>query len=274
MYSHAMRIGGRRLMRASAFVFAGLMLSRASAPAEEADYTTTFPLQDCNFKTYGVNPYFILVPGYHMVLEGEEDGEEVRVESTVLSQTEDIFIEGVGKIKTRVVRVREWIDGELAEDTRDLHAICAKTNDVYYFGEDVDNYEDGEIVNHDGAWRAGVDGALPGIIMPGTFLLGSRYHQEVAPGVAMDRAEHLEMGLTVDVPAGTMPNSVAIVETTPLDAEEESIKVYSRGVGLAMDDELALVEFGFVSLGREDHSRSIPRRPISKTTGRVRANQK
>ena len=40
--------------------------------------------------------------------------------------------------------------------------------------------EDGRIVSHEGAWRAGVDGAQPGLIMPGTFLLGSRYFQEIA----------------------------------------------------------------------------------------------
>ena len=67
-------------------------------------------------------------------------------------------------------------------------------NDVFYFGEDVDIFENGTI-SHDGAWLAGVDDALPGLLMPGTFLLGARYFQEVASGVALDRSENVEMGL-------------------------------------------------------------------------------
>jgi len=47
---------------------------------------------------------------------------------------------------------------------------------VYYFGEEVDIYLPNGQVVHDGAWEAGQAGALPGIIMPGTFLLGSRYY--------------------------------------------------------------------------------------------------
>ena len=46
---------------------------------------------------------------------------------------------------------------------------------------------------------AGIDGAKPGIVMPGSFLLGSRYYQEIAPDVAMDRAENIGVGLTVEM---------------------------------------------------------------------------
>ena len=68
-------------------------------------------------------------------------------------------------------------------------AICKETNSVIYFGEDVDNIENAVVVNHDGSWLAGVKGARAGLIMPGMPLLGARYYQEVAPGVALDRAE-------------------------------------------------------------------------------------
>jgi hypothetical protein len=90
----------------------------------------------------------------------------------------------------RVVEEREWQDDELVEVSRNFFARCKETGDVFYFGEEVDLYEDGEIVGHGGAWLAGRDGALPGIIMPGRFLLGSRYYQEVAPDIALDRGEN------------------------------------------------------------------------------------
>jgi len=213
--------------------------------AQDSDgFTTDFSLSACKFKSIGENPYFILKPGYRLILQGEEDGETIDVQIIVLHETQWIVPEGIRPVRTRVVEEREWVDGELAEVSRNFYAICRETNSVYYFGEDVDIYEDGEIVSHEGAWRAGVDGALPGLMMPGTFLLGSRYYQEVAQDVAEDRAEHTAMGLIVELEAGTFEGCVEITETTPLDSGE-STKVYCPGVGLISDDELELVSFGF-----------------------------
>jgi hypothetical protein len=143
-----------------------------------------------------------------------------------------------------VVEEREFEDGEIKEISRNFFAICEKTNDVYYFGEEVDIYEDGEIVSHDGAWLAGQDGALPGILMPGTFLLGSRYYQEVAAGVALDRAEHTAEGLEVETGAGRFRDCVEVSETSPLEPGAVSTKVYCPTVGLVIDNDLMLVEIG------------------------------
>ena len=111
----------------------------------------------------------------------------------------------------------------------------------------MDIYEDGVVVSHDGAWLAGTDTgegkARPGLIMPGTFLLGSRYFQELAPGVALDRAEHVRMGLTVTTPAGTFEECVEVKETTPLEPGAVSTKVYCAELGLVVDNVVRLVEF-------------------------------
>jgi hypothetical protein len=48
---------------------------------------------------------------------------------------------------------------------------------------------DSKIVSHEGTWQAGVDNARAGIIMPGKVTQGSKYYQEVALGIAEDRAE-------------------------------------------------------------------------------------
>ena len=82
-------------------------------------------------------------------------------------------------------------------------------------------------------------GARPGIVMPGTFLLGSRYMQEFAPDVAMDRAEHTRSGLTVETGLGTLDKCVEVTETTPLESGR-STKIYCPDVGLVQDDELTL----------------------------------
>jgi hypothetical protein len=74
-------------------------------------------------------------------------------------------------------------------------------------------------------------------------LLGARYFQEMAPnGEALDRAEHVEMGLEITVPAGTFENCVKINETRPLDKKELSEKCYCQGVGLLIDGDLELRE--------------------------------
>ncbi|HEX9734502.1 MAG TPA: hypothetical protein VGG06_21230 [Thermoanaerobaculia bacterium] len=212
-------------------------------------FTTDFRIEDCHFSDHGGNPYFSLEPGDRLVLEGEEDGEEILLVITVTNQEREVTFEtedGVElEVETRVIEERESIDGELFEVSRNFYARCRETNDVYYFGEEVDFYEDGEIVGHEGAWLAGVDDALPGIIMPGTFLLGSRYYQEIAPEVALDRAENVEMGLTVEVPAGTFEDCVAVIETTGLDPDEEGFKIYCPEIGLVNDnDAIELVEYG------------------------------
>ena len=212
---------------------------------DEPQFTTRFRLQDCRFKTIGASPHFILKPGYRLVLEGEDDGEEIRVVKTVLFKTQYISLPGIGKVPTRVIEEREYVDGELIEVSKNFFAICDKTNDVYYFGEDVDIFLPNGTISHAGSWRAGVNGALPGIMMPGTFLLGARYFQEQAAGVAMDQAEHVEMGLQVVTEAGTFEDCVRVIETTPLEPGAESEKIYCPGIGQVVDNVVRLVEFGF-----------------------------
>ena len=81
--------------------------------------------------------------------------------------------------------------------------------------------------------------------MPGIILLGSRYQQEVAPPVAVDRAEIVSMTETVQTPAGTFTNCVKTDETTPLEPGKVESKWYANGIGLIQDDTLALVSSGY-----------------------------
>lgn len=225
--------------------------SAAFAAEDNAQFTDEFPIEACKFLTTSSNPYFLMIPERQLYLNNQNcvdvgDCEEfVELWVTVLERTRKITfkIDGIVKtVTTRVVEEREKADGELIETSNNYFADCAGTQDVYYFGENVDIYEDGEIVSHDGAWLAGKNGAQPGIIMPGgAFLLGSRYYQEIAPGVALDRAEHMEADLNVSVPAGNFEDCVLIDETTPLDPDSVSTKIYCSGVGLVLDGDLELV---------------------------------
>ncbi len=221
----------------------------------EPEYTDDFPIEDYRFVPSGSSRFWILEPGYQLYLAGDDDGEFVEVFITVLKEKRTIFLEIDGRqqrIRTRVIEEREYIDGELVEVSENYFARCKWTDDTYYFGEAVCNYEDGECVNNNGSWLAGVDGATPGIIMPGTFLLGSRYFQEVAPGIALDRAENVRMGETVLTDAGEFEGCAVVLETTPLEPGAEDEKTYAPGVGLNMDGPISLVAYGFENFNEHD----------------------
>ena len=112
----------------------------------------------------------------------------------------------VDGVETRVVEERETKNGKLVEVARNHFAISKRTNNVFYFGEDVEMYKDGKVVNHDGSWLSGVDGGKFGLMMPGRPLLKASYYQEVVPKVAMDRATILSTTETVKAPAGEFTN--------------------------------------------------------------------
>ena len=213
--------------------------------ADNREYTDHYTTTDCRFRTRHYlssqeNPYFIMEPGWRVVLEGESDGELIRLETTVLNETER-----VAGVRTRVIEEVEYIDGELYEVARNFYAICTQTNDIYYFGEDVAFYEDGEIVSNDGQWRAGENGARPGVIMPGSVMIGARFQQEISPGEAMDRAE--VMGFTtMQVEDMTFENVLMLLESNPFDTPcDAELKYYAPGIGNIVDEELEVVEAGF-----------------------------
>lgn len=219
---------------------AGGGLTPSVKAQDEILYTDSFFLADCRLGPRGVNKYFIpLKTGSFLRFEGEEDGEAKALLISVLKRTKK-----VAGVRCAVVREMEWTDGEITEISWNYFAICPRCNDVFYFGEDVDIYEDGEVASHDGAWLAGVNGAKPGLIMPGRPLNGARYYQEIAAGVALDRAEHLGDKATVETPAGTFQNCLFVAETTPLEPGHVSLEHYARGVGLIHDGALKLAAYG------------------------------
>jgi len=201
---------------------------------EGRKWTDSFGQENCTFSSTGRNRFFILEPGYQLVLQSNEE----KVVITVLNDTKKI-----GNVETRIVEEREEVNGELKEVSRNFFAICKEHGDAFYFGEDVDDYNDGKIVNHSGAWRADEKDSKPGIIMPGTILLGARHYQELAPN-AMDRAEILSDNVTMKTPAGTFRNCIKVEETSGLDPNDKCYKTYASGVGLIQDEDLLLTGYG------------------------------
>ncbi|MGH7803919.1 MAG: hypothetical protein ACREQJ_06190 [Candidatus Binatia bacterium] len=226
------------LLAAVAWLAIGAAAPRDASALDPA-FTSTFP-PCAAFATTGSNRYFVLEPGWELVFEGEEDGEEVELIITVLNETLQI-----GGVQTRVVEERELIDGELFEVSRNFFAICTDHASVFYFGEDVEFFENGQVVSTDGSWRAGVNGALPGLQMPGLALLGARYYQEVAPGIALDKGQIKKLDRIKTVPAGTFGECLKVRETNDLELDAVESKFHAPGIGLIKDGELELVSYGF-----------------------------
>lgn len=207
----------------------------------ENEYTSSFRAEDCTFTSTGRNPFFILEPNYQLVLSGGDAGDVAQVMITVLNETRD-----VNGTETRVVEERETLGGELAEISRNFFAICEETNSVFYFGEEVDDYENGILIAHEGAWLAGEGANKAGVIMPGTILLGARYYQEIAPDIALDRAEIIDMGEVIQTLSGDFTDTLITQETNPLEPDVAELKYYAAGIGLIQEEDLKLERYGFV----------------------------
>jgi len=205
----------------------------APAPEQEKKWTDSFAMENCTFSSVGRNRFFILEPGNQLVLQSRTE----KVVITVLDKTRKI-----GGVKTRVVEEREEENGELKEVSRNFFAVCREHGDVFYFGEEVDIYEDGKIVKHSGQWRADEKNSRAGIMMPGTILLGARHYQEISPN-AMDRAEIIADDVTMKTPAGTFRNCIRVEETSGIDPEEKCYKTYAPGLGLIQDEDLLLTGY-------------------------------
>jgi hypothetical protein len=198
-------------------------------------WTSAFTVAADEWTATGRNPWFSLVPGDQSTFEGGDS----KLVITVLDETRT-----VDGVQTRVIEEREWDEGQLEEVSRNFFALSKRTNSVYYFGEEVDIYKNGRLARHEGAWMAGENGAHFGMIMPGEPLLGSRYAQEIAPDVAMDRAEVVGLAETLTTPAGTFTGCLKTEETSPLEPRSREHKLYAPGVGLIQDGEVVLVKVG------------------------------
>ena len=219
------------------FCLTGLWSSTiAGSPA--TGFTDSFETDRADLASTGRNRYFVLEPGYQLVLEGKEKGKAAVLTITVLNETK--MVDGV---ETRVVEEKETANGQVVEISRNYFAISRKTSDVFYFGEDVDIYKNGKIADHEGAWLSGVNGARFGLMIPRTPLLGARYQQEVASKMAMDRAEIVSLSETLQTPAGKFEKCLKTEETSALESGKAH-KLYAPTVGLILDGNLKLTNYG------------------------------
>ncbi|MFL5779477.1 MAG: hypothetical protein ACJ761_11135 [Chloroflexota bacterium] len=183
------------------------------------------PIDPANFTTTIDNAWFPLIPGTTFTYRGVKDGEKAVDVYTVTDETK--LIDGVTCV---VVDDRLTLDGTLAEKTSDYYVQDLAGN-VWYFGEDTAELEDGKVKSREGTWHAGVDGAQAGIFMEADPVVGHAYAQEYYKGHAEDHFEVETLTDTVKVPLGSFTGVLRTKEWTPLEPDVLDAKYYVKGVG-------------------------------------------
>jgi len=208
---------------AAALALLGLHLTVAAA------ISATDDINPESFTTNIDNPFFPLQPGTTFIYKGGKEGRKLRDVFAVTDRT--VVIDGV---TCRVVHDRVFVHGVLQENTFDYFAQDTDGN-VWYFGEDTEELNKrGKVVSTAGTWRAGVDGAQPGVIMEAHPRVGDHYFQEVAAPIAQDEATVLNLHEIVAVPFGKFTNCLQTREFTQLEPGNVEHKFYARGVGFIL----------------------------------------
>jgi len=207
---------------------------------DDDDDDDSLGFDPADFQSTVDSPYFALAPGTIKTFAGSDGEAELEVTTTVMAGTTDI-----AGVACTVLVETEYEDGELVEISINWFAQEIATGDAYYFGEEVDEYEDGEITGHEGAWKVGEDTDMPGLIFPGDPQLGDVFNPESVPDLAEESAEIVEIGLDYSTPFGDF-SDVIRVEETDIASGEVEWKLYAPGVGLIAEvyeeGELPLVD--------------------------------
>jgi hypothetical protein len=210
--------------------------SSSTAAATENEIAQTLPrggdpvqLEPADFTTEIDNPYWPIAPGSRWVYrETDAEGALQRVEVTVTDRKKTIT-----GIDALVVHDQVTERGELIEDTLDWYAQDTEGN-VWYFGEDTTEFENGKPKSKEGSWEHGVDGAQAGIIVPADPRPGLAYREEFYEGHAEDAAEILTLDAAAEVPFGAFENLLQTRNTTPLEPNLVEEKFYARGIGVVL----------------------------------------
>ncbi len=185
------------------------------------------------------NQYFPLTPGTTLTYQTTVGEDQEIIIIDILADTREVM-----GITTVVVRDRVYINGDentglLVEDTHDWFAQDDDGN-VWYMGEDVDNYDEetGEFLDNEGAWEAGVDGAVPGIQMKATPRVGDSYHQEYWQGEAEDLAAIVGLDVALTLADDSMYSTLKAIEWNPLEEDSTEFKYFAPGIGFIREEKL------------------------------------
>jgi hypothetical protein len=190
-----------------------------------------FPIDPSEFTTEIDNPYWPMKPGSQWIFrETDAEGSVSRVVVTVLDKTKMI----ANGVEARIVHDQVSEGDQVKEDTYDWYAQDADGN-LWYLGEDTTEYENGKPKTKEGSWEAGVDGALPGIIMPANPQVGMTYREEYYKGHAEDGASIIGTDALAKVPYGRFENGIQTRNFSGIEPDVIEEKIYAEGVGVVLE---------------------------------------
>jgi hypothetical protein len=185
------------------------------------------------------NAFFPFHPGALKTFVGSDHGTKIAAIDHYLTDTRRFRFDGKN-VDCRILVEEAYEGGELVERSFNYFAQ-ADDGTVYYFGEVVDNYENGVIVNHDGSWLVGGaastdppgtgNAPTPAVFMPANPELGDVFKPEDLFPIVDETAEVVGVDLDVLVPAGKYDGAIAVQESTRL-APGTELKWYAPGVGV------------------------------------------
>ena len=158
-----------------------------------------------------------------------------RVERTARPGLQKTFTIGDQAVEALVVEDREYEDGALVEVALDYFAQ-GDDGAVYYLGEDVDEYKDGKVSGHSGAWLYGKHTQRLGVMMPPPQpKVGDKFKSEDVPGITTEEDEVVAVNATVKTPVATYKRCLEVKEK--LSDGQTEYKFYAPGVGCVKESE-------------------------------------
>lgn len=178
------------------------------------------------------NPYLPLASLKQDVLQGKEGKDKIRIERTAKPDIRKTYTINNKTIETLCVEDREYINGALAEVALDYFAQD-DSGTVFYLGEDVDEYKDGNVVGHSGTWHFGRDTQSPGVLFPAQPKVGDKFMSEDVSKEIHENDEIVSLSETVATPAGTYTNCIKLKEVLA-DGDIE-YKYFAKGIGVVRE---------------------------------------
>jgi hypothetical protein len=166
-------------------------------------------------------------------LAGEEAGAERRAVKTRLDRTET-FTVGDQTVQVVIIEDRAYEDGELVEVALDYYAQDDEGT-VHYFGEDVDNYEGGVVVNHDGSFHYGRDTDVLGVAMPDDPEEDDKWVFEDVPDVTKETNKVSDDDEELEIDDVEYEDVLDVKGKVQPDDEVEH-KFYAPGIGLIREE--------------------------------------
>ena len=190
---------------------------------------TRDPVAPADFVAGISHPYLPMIPGTTFRYLGSKDGRSLLEEIIVTHESKMIL-----GVSCTVVRDRMSVEGLLEEENVDWFAQDKEGN-VWYFGEITQQFDpNGLVLPTGGSWEAGKFGAEPGIIMPSRAKLKQTYLQERAPGVALDMATVVGIGVEARLKIGVFKDCLVTRDFSLLHLGEVEERYYAPGVGLIL----------------------------------------